>query len=288
MTQLKKNSGVLLITCPDRRGLVARVSRFLFDQGANITHSDQHTDMESNTFLLRVEWDLNGFNLDKKNFNLAFTPLAEEFRMNWRLSFSDEKMRVAVFVSHFDHCLADLLYKNKTGEIDCYIPLVISNHEEAKEITRFYGINFEFLSMDSKNKREVEEIQLKILKKHSVDLIILARYMQILSPEFVEEYPFRIINIHHSFLPAFLGAKPYHRAFARGVKLIGATSHYVTPQLDEGPIIHQDVIRISHKDQVPDLIKKGRDLERNVLSQAVEWHLQNRIIVYNNKTVVFS
>ena len=282
-----KNTATLLITCPDARGIVAAIADFLHQHNANILHADQHQDAENNLFLMRVEWDLAGFSLDETSFNQAFALIANKFSMQWQLKLSQHKARVAIMVSQYDHCLADLLHRHKSGELACEIPLVISNHRDTEKLVQFYGVDFHHIPVSKDNKAEAEAAQFKLFDEYKIDLIVLARYMQILSPDFVTRYPQRIINIHHSFLPAFIGARPYHRAFERGVKLIGATGHYVTEVLDEGPIIEQDIERISHRDQVEDLIQKGRDLERVVLSKAVRWHIENRILLYANKTVIF-
>jgi formyltetrahydrofolate deformylase len=282
-----KNTATLLITCPDTKGIVAAIADFLYQHNANILHADQHQDAENNLFLMRVEWDIANFNLEAASFSTAFSPIATKFSMQWQLKMSQNKTRVAIMVSQYDHCLADLLHRHKSGELTCEIPLVISNHKDTEALVKFYGVDFHYLPMTKETKAEVEAAEFALFAKYNIDLIVLARYMQILSPIFVQLYPQRIINIHHSFLPAFIGAKPYHRAFERGVKLIGATSHYVTEILDEGPIIEQDIDRISHRDQVEDLIQKGRDLERVVLSKAVRWHIENRILLYANKTVIF-
>jgi len=282
-----KNTATLLITCPDAKGIVAAIADFLHQHNANILHADQHQDAENNLFLMRVEWDLAGFNLDEASFNQAFTVIADKFSMQWQLKLSQHKARVAIMVSQYDHCLADLLHRHKSGELACEIPLVISNHRDTEKLVQFYGVDFHYIPVTKENKAEAEAAQFKLFDEYNIDLIVLARYMQILSPDFVSRYPQRIINIHHSFLPAFIGARPYHRAFERGVKLIGATGHYVTEVLDEGPIIEQGIERISHRDQVEDLIQKGRDLERVVLSKAVRWHIENRILLYANKTVIF-
>jgi formyltetrahydrofolate deformylase len=282
-----KNTATLLITCPDTKGIVAAIADFLYQHNANILHADQHQDAENNLFLMRVEWDIANFNLEEASFSAAFSPIATKFSMQWQLKMSQHKTRVAIMVSQYDHCLADLLHRHKSGELTCEIPLVISNHKDTEALVKFYGVDFHYLPMTKETKAEVEAAEFALFAKYNIDLIVLARYMQILSPTFVQLYPQRIINIHHSFLPAFIGAKPYHRAFERGVKLIGATSHYVTEILDEGPIIEQDIDRISHRDQVEDLIQKGRDLERVVLSKAVRWHIENRILLYANKTVIF-
>lgn len=282
-----KHSATLLICCPDRKGLVATIANFLLSYNANILHADQHQDADAGLFLMRVEWALDGFTLPIADFAAAFEPIARENRMEWKMALSENKPKIAIFVSKYEHCLIDLLHRWRIGELHCEIPLIISNHEDCRRIAEFNGIPYHVVPVTRQNKVELEQQQFSLLEQHGVDLIILARYMQVLSEEFVQRYPNRVINIHHSFLPAFDGAKPYHRAHARGVKLIGATSHYVTEQLDEGPIIEQEVTRISHRDDVDDLIQKGRDLERMVLSRAVRWHLDNRILSYNNKTVIF-
>lgn len=236
---------------------------------------------------MRVEWALDGFSIPLTEFGSAFDPVAAPLQMNWRLECSRNRPTVAIFVSRYLHCLADLLHRHQTGELACYIPLIVSNHPDAQPLAAFYGIPFHLVPVAQGAKAEAESRQIALLEEHEIDLVVLARYMQILSPEFVARFPQRVINVHHSFLPAFMGARPYHAAHSRGVKLIGATSHYVTETLDDGPIIEQDVMRISHRDQVEDLIQKGRDLERIVLSRAVRWHLDRRILCYGNKTVVF-
>ena len=280
-----KDSAVLLIDCPDRKGLVARVSGLLYERGANILHADQHIDHELGLFFMRVEWELDGFDL--AGFKAVFAPMAAELGMTWKLTSSARPPRIALFCSQYLHCMADLLHRWRTGELVCEIPIIVSNHREAENLAAFYGVPFEFMPITAQTRPDVEARQLELLALHEVELVVLARYMQILSPQFVSQYPAAIINVHHSFLPAFTGAKPYHAAHARGVKLIGATSHYVTEVLDDGPIIEQDVARISHRDQVEDLVARGRDLERMVLSRAVRWHLDRRILCYGNKTVVF-
>jgi formyltetrahydrofolate deformylase len=285
-----KDSAVLLITCPDQKGLVAAVSGELYRFGANIIHADQHRDHDEGLFFMRVEWSLGGEDepvFDIQAFSEAFTPIARQFNMDSQLHVGAIKPRVAIFVSQHLHCLADLLHRYQMGELDCEIPLIISNHTDGEPLARFYGIPFHHIPLNAATKAEGEAKQFALLDAAGADLVVLARYMQILSPEFVRRYPFSVINVHHSFLPAFIGARPYHAAYKRGVKLIGATSHYVTQELDDGPIIEQDVARISHRDQVEDLIAKGRDLERIVLSRAVKWHLDRRILRYGNKTVIF-
>lgn len=280
-------TAVLLISCPDQRGLVAAIADFLLQHNANILHADQHQDAELKLFLMRVEWELADFTLDLDEFAAAFAPIAQRFSMVWRLAQSALRPRMAIFVSRYDHCLADLLYRHQAGELHCEIPLIISNHADTHWLASAYNIPFQHIEVGKESKHESERDQLAMLRHHRIDFIVLARYMQILSPEFIHHYPNRIINIHHSFLPAFHGARPYHRAHERGVKLIGATSHYVTETLDDGPIIEQDVARISHRDQLEDLMQKGADLEKIVLSRAVRWHIDNRVLVYANKTVVF-
>ena len=282
-----KNSATLLITCPDAKGIVAAIADFLYQHNANILHADQHQDAENSLFLMRVEWDLKDFSLDEASFARAFEVIAKTYKMTWELKLSADKPRMAIMVSQYDHCLADLLHRYKNNELQCDIPLIISNHLNAQKLAEFYGIPFFHIPVEKDKKKEAEAEQFTLFDEYQVDFIVLARYMQILSEDFVKRYPQRVINIHHSFLPAFIGAKPYHRAFERGVKLIGATSHYVTEILDEGPIIEQDIDRISHRDQVEDLIQKGRDLERIVLYKAVRWHIENRILIYGNKTVIF-
>jgi formyltetrahydrofolate deformylase len=282
-----KNTAILLIDSPDRKGIVAAVSDFLYRHDANILHADQHQDAERSLFFTRVEWDLADFDLDPEECARQFRPVAERFQMRWRLELSRRPHRVALFVSKYDHCLVDLLYRHRSGELACELPLIVSNHAEAQHWADFYKVLFFHVPVENADKAPAEKRQLDLLREHDIDLVVLARYMQILSPEFVAQYPQRIINVHHSFLPAFSGARPYHRAFERGVKLIGATSHYVTADLDEGPIIEQDVVRVSHRDGLEDLLEKGRDLEKGVLSRAVRWHIDHRILVYERKTVVF-
>ena len=280
-------TAVLLIYCPDQKGLSATVCNFIYEHGGNIVHADQHIDFLEGMFFQRVEWELNEFSLAGEKIGEVFAPLASRFQMNWSLHFSAHKARIAVFVSKYDHCLLDLLYRNRRGEIPGQIVVIISNHPDLKPVGEPFEIDFHVFPMTPDNKEEQETQELDRLRSLGVDLIILARYMQILTPRFVGTYPNRIINIHHSFLPAFVGEKPYHRAYQRGVKLIGATCHYVTEKVDDGPIIDQDVCRISHRDSVQDLIRKGRDLERQVLARAVRLHLLNRVLPYGKKTVVF-
>ena len=281
------DSAILRVQCPDSKGIDAALADFIYRSGGNILHFEQHQVAEASLYLARIEWDLNGFQIDMKDFGRLFSPIAKNLNMKWQIALSSDRLRVALLVSKYDHCLVDLLYRWHTGEFACEIPLIISNHPEARRHADFYGVPFHLIEVTPENKEEAEQQQRKLLEQHRIDLIVLARYMQILSPEFIFSYPQRIINIHHSFLPAFVGAKPHHQAFERGVKLLGATAHYVTEVLDDGPIIEQDVIRISHRDSVQDLVQKGRDLEKVVLSRAVGWHLENRVLLYGKKTVVF-
>jgi formyltetrahydrofolate deformylase len=283
-----KTSAVLLISCPDRKGLVATVSDFIFRHGGNILHTDEHTDADSSWFLMRVEFDPAEFDIELSAMPEHFEPIAAKFDMEWRMTQPGTRKKMAVMVSKYDHCLVDLLYRHKIGELNCDIPLIISNHADNKPVADFYQVPFFVIPVNKDNKREAERRQIELIREHKADFTVLARYMQVLSNDFVATFPHRIINIHHSFLPAFVGAKPYHQAFQRGVKLIGATSHYVTEVLDDGPIIEQDVVRISHRDSVDDLIQKGRDLEKVVLSRGVRWHIDDRVLLYGNKkTVVF-
>jgi len=282
-----KKSAVLLLSCPDRKGVVASIAGFIYKHGGNILHADEHGDLNSNTFLMRVEFDPAELDLPLSDFLWHLSPIASEFDMHWRVALSDVRLRMAILVSKYDHCLVDLLYRHQSGELACDIPCIVSNHPDSQSIADFYRVPFFLVPVEKENKQAAERQILALLEQQAVDFIVLARYMQILSPEFVNAYRNRIINIHHSFLPAFVGAKPYHQAFTRGVKLIGATSHYVTEVLDDGPIIEHDVIRISHRDSLDDLLQKGRDLEKVVLSRAVRWHIENRILLYGNKTVVF-
>lgn len=284
---MSKHSAILLISCPDQKGLVAAISAFLYQHNGNILHADQHQDADQDLFLMRVEWSLEGFDIPLDQFAQHFAPIAERFRMDWRIASTERRPRLAIMVSKYDHCLVDLLYRHQSGELQCDIPLIISNHPDNQRLAEFYGIPFHCIPVGKDNKAQAEAEQMRLIDEHQIDLIVLARYMQVLSGQFVSRYPRRIINIHHSFLPAFDGAKPYHRAYAKGVKLIGATSHYVTEILDDGPIIEQDVTRISHRDALDDLIQKGRDLEKVVLSRAVRWHVENRILEYAKKTVIF-
>jgi formyltetrahydrofolate deformylase len=282
-----KNSAILLISCPDRKGEVAAIADFVYRHNGNILHADEHGDEESGLFLMRVEFDPKDFDIPLADFGKHFSPVADDFAMTWRLAQSSHRPRMIIFVSKYDHCLVDLLYRHQSGELACDIPLIISNHPDNQAVADFYRIPYAVVPVTKDNKQAAEKQIHSLINDHKTDFIVLARYMQILSNEFVNRYPQCIINIHHSFLPAFVGARPYHQAFERGVKLIGATSHYVTEVLDDGPIIEQDVVRVSHRDTVEDLIRKGRDLEKVVLSRAVRSHVESRVLVYGNKTVVF-
>jgi formyltetrahydrofolate deformylase len=282
-----RNSAILLVQCPDGKGLDAAIADFIYRYEGNVLHFEQHVSDENNLFLARVEWDLNNFQLHLDDFPREFTPIAEKFSMEWRVVRSNQRPRVAIFVSKYDHCLVDLLYRQRTGELACDIALIISNHPDAGRDAEFYRVPFHMISVTKETKAEAERQQLALLKKNNVDLIVLARYMQVLSTDFIRNYPQQIINIHHSFLPAFVGAKPHHQAYERGVKIIGATAHYVTEVLDDGPIIEQGVARVTHRDTVEDLVEKGRDLEKVVLSRAVRWHVEKRILLCGNKTIIF-
>jgi formyltetrahydrofolate deformylase len=283
-----KNTAVLLFSIPiplARKGVVAAISQFLVAHNGSVLHTDDHVDSDRDLFLSRLEWDLDGFDIPISDFDEHFKPVADRFMIRYHLAPTKYRPKMAILVSTYDHCLADLLYRHSTDELACDIVMIISNHPTVRPLAEFHKVPFHQLTQPQ-DKGESEREMLALLGQ-DVDIVVLARYMQILSPEFVAQYLLRIINIHHSFLPAFVGAKPYHQAFARGVKLIGATSHYVTAALDQGPIIEQDVVRVSHRDTVEEMLRKGRDLERVVLSRAVRWHLENRVLVYQNKTVVF-
>jgi formyltetrahydrofolate deformylase len=286
-TLRSKKSAILLVVGPDRKGTVASVADFIFRHNGNILHADEHADEKSGLLLMRLEFDPQDFDIDLADFGRHFSPVAEQFEMKWRLEQSSHRPRMIVFVSKYNHCLIDLLYRHQSGELACDIPLIISNHADNQPVADFYKIPYAVISIKEENKLHAEDKIQSLIDGHRPDFLVLARYMQILSDEFVNRYPQRIINIHHSFLPAFVGARPYHQSFDRGVKMIGATSHYVTEVLDDGPIIEQDVVRVSHRDTVEDLIRKGQDLEKVVLSRAVRWHVENRVLVYGNKTVVF-
>ncbi len=280
-------TAILLVSCPDQPGIVAAVSAFLYENQGNIVDVDQHVDSEYGVFLMRVEWETSGFAVARNEIGSAIAPLAEKFSMDWSLYFSDIVPRVALFVTRDNHCLYDLLSRHESGELRMEIPLIVSNREDLRPAADRFGIPFHHFPITKETKAEQEEKEIALLHEHQIDLVVLARYMQILSPKMTEAFPNRIINIHHSFLPAFPGAKPYHSAHARGVKLVGATSHYVTEDLDEGPIIFQGVTPVSHSDSVADFVRKGRALEQSVLSRAVWLHLKRRTLVHGNRTVVF-
>lgn len=280
-------SAILLVSCPDRKGLVARISDFIFRNQGNILHADQHIDAEAGLLLMRVEWDMEGFSLAREQIAAAFTPLARELNLAWELRFSDQTPKTALFVSRYDHCLYDLLLRHRAGELRADFDVVISNHPDCRPIAESFGLEYRVFPISAETKLQQEARILEELAKRKIEFIVLARYMQVLSETFVGHYPTRIINIHHSFLPAFVGPKPYLQAYRRGVKLIGATAHYVTQELDNGPIIAQDVMRISHRDSAEDLARKGSDLEKMVLARAVRLHLENRVLLYGNKTAVF-
>lgn len=283
----ERKTVILLLSCPDQKGIVAEVSNFIYKNDGNIIQSDQHTDFESNTYFMRIEWELEGFKIPRESILKEFEKISKKFNMEVELHFSDEVKRMAIMVSKLDHCLYEILLRKTSGELNVEIPLIISNHLDLKYVADYFGIDFYHYEVKPENKEEIEKKEVELLKKYNIDFVVLARYMQVLSPYFVNEYRHRIINIHHSFLPAFVGAKPYHQAYKRGVKLIGATSHYVTEELDNGPIIAQDVIRITHRDSLNDLIRKGKELEKIVLARAVKYHLENKILVFENRTVIF-
>ncbi|MBN1521902.1 MAG: formyltetrahydrofolate deformylase [Candidatus Aureabacteria bacterium] len=287
MKKSLKSHAILLITCPDKKGIVAGISQFLYRMQGNIVHADQHTDMETGIFFMRIEWELDGFKIRKQDISEKMQPLFHRFKIRHSLHFTDEVPRIAVFVSKEDHCLNDLISRKRNGEFKGDIRVIISNHMDLRETADLFGIPFYCFPVDETNRHVQEKKEQDILRKQRVGLIVLAKYMRIFSDRFVKKYENRIINIHHSFLPAFIGKKPYHQAYSRGVKIIGATSHYVTPQLDEGPIIEQDVVRISHRDSVSDIMRKGRDLEKVALARAVRLHTENKILVYQNKTIIF-
>jgi formyltetrahydrofolate deformylase len=280
-------TATLLISCPDQKGLVAKLSNFVYANGGNIIYADEHTDFEAKLFLSRIEWQLDEFNLPRDLIEPAFQAIADPLGATWQLHFSDIVPRLAIWVSKQDHCLFDLLWRWRAQEFHAEIPLIISNHEALRPTAEQFGIDYHCFPITADTKPDQEAKQLDVLQQHRIDLVVLAKYMQVLSADFVKAFP-NVINIHHSFLPAFAGANPYHRAYERGVKIIGATAHYVTADLDEGPIIEQDVIRVNHRNQAADLIRKGKDLERIVLARAVRLHLQNRILTYGNRTVVFA
>jgi len=286
---MKKNdTAILLIHCPDKKGIIRAVSDFLYENNGNVVYLDQHSDHSCSEFFMRIEWEIEGFQIGREKIGEYFdTLIARKFNMSWTLHFSDQKKRVAVFVTKLSHCLYDILYRCHSQEWDMGIPLIISNHETLKPIAEQFDIPFYHIPITKATKAEQEAKQLKLLAEYKIDLIVLARYMQIVSDDFIQHYPNKIINIHHSFLPAFVGSKPYHAAFERGVKIIGATSHYVTADLDAGPIIEQGITHVTHKENVRDFIRKGKDNEKIVLSKAIAKDLEHKILVCNNRTVVF-
>jgi formyltetrahydrofolate deformylase len=283
-----ENSAIILIHCPDKPGIVAEVAEFVHKHRGNIIHLDEHVDYEDKVFFMRVEWELENFDIENNLIEQVFQDqVASKFDMTWRLYFSNRTPRAALFVSKLSHCFFDILSNTVSDNWKLEIPVIISNHETMKPIAEKFGIEFHYFPITPENKTRQEALELELLKKHKINFVVLARYMQIVSEDFISNYRNKIINIHHSFLPAFAGAKPYHAAHERGVKIIGATSHYVTKDLDAGPIIEQDVAKVSHKDSVKDLIRKGRDLEKVVLSRAIWHHINRRVLVYGNRTVIF-
>ena len=279
----------LLLHCPDKPGILAEVTDFITVNKGNIIYLDQYVDHVENIFFMRIEWELKDFLVPQEKIEDYFATLyAQKYEMNFRLYFSDTKPRMAIFVSKMSHCLFDLLARYTAGEWNVEIPLIISNHPDLQHVAERFGIPFHLFPITKETKEEQEKKEMELLAKHKITFIVLARYMQVISEQMINAYPNRIINIHHSFLPAFVGAKPYHAAFERGVKIIGATSHYVTTELDAGPIIEQDVVRITHKDTVQDLVNKGKDLEKIVLSRAVQKHIERKVLAYKNNTVIFN
>lgn len=286
-----KPTAILLLHCPDQPGIISEMTRFITDNKGNIVYLDQYVDRVESMFFMRIEWELTNFLVPREKISEYIETLyANRYTMTFNLYFNDERPRMAIFVSKMSHCLYDLLARWKAGEIECDIPCIISNHEDLRYVALQFGIPYYVwsISKDHSNKEEVEKAEMKLLRENRVTFIVLARYMQIISNNMIEQYPHHIINIHHSFLPAFIGAKPYHQAYERGVKIIGATSHYVTHELDAGPIIEQDVVRITHKDTPDSLVLKGRDLEKIVLSRAVQKHIERKVLTYKNKTIIFS
>ncbi len=278
---------ILLFSCPDQKGLVSMISGFIAQYGGNIISLHEHVDSFDKTFFLRVVWDMDGFDIPGNELDDAFNPIGKKFDANWNILYTGRKLRIAVMVSKYEHCLQELLWRQRLPESAYEIPLIISNHPDLETMAAYHRIPYHVFPVTKENKDIQEQAELKLLKENNIDAIVLARYMQVLTKSFVDHYPNRLINIHHSFLPAFMGGNPYKQAYERGVKIIGATSHYVTEDLDKGPIIEQDIIRISHRDSVNDLVHSGRDLERTVLARAVSFHAQHRILVNGKKTVVF-
>ena len=287
MSPPETQRATLLVSCPDRRGIVAALAQVLYGHGANIFDSDQHTDTVAGQFFQRLHFDLTDLQTDRGTLERAIAEVAERFAMRYELRYRKQQKRVALFVSKYDHCLYDLLLRHQSGELACELPVIVSNHPDLERVAQQFGVEFQVIPVSAADKPRAEAAQLAVLRERKIDLLVLARYMQILSADFVHAFPGKIINIHHSFLPAFVGGKPYHQAYQRGVKLIGATAHYASAVLDEGPIIEQDVVRSSHRDSIDDLVRKGRDLEKVVLARAVRLHLEDRVLEYGNKTVVF-
>jgi formyltetrahydrofolate deformylase len=289
MSKTTGNSAILLMHCPDQKGIVADVTEFINNNQGNIITLDEHVDRLDKVFYMRIEWELKGFLIPQEKIADFFgTLIAAKYNMSWNIYFSDQRPRMAIFVSKLSHCLYDILSRFHSGEWDVDIPLIISNHKDLEPVSKQFGIAFHLVEKEPDNRDQGEKQELELLRQHGITLVVLARYMQVISENFIHQYPNQIINIHHSFLPAFPGAKPYHSAYERGVKIIGATSHYVTSDLDAGPIIDQDIVRVTHRDSIDRLIMKGKDVEKLVLSRAILMHLQRRILVYNNRTVVFN
>ena len=281
-------TAILLVSCPDRPGLVAQLTTFIHANRGNVVHLDQHVDPDENAFFMRIEWQLDDFAIPREALQPAIAKVTTPFDMHWELYFSDQPIRTALFVSKQNHCLYDLLARYEAGELPrVEIPLIIGNHAEMAPVAERFGIPFHHFPMDKSKWQEIEHAEMALLREQDIDTVVLAKYMQVLSDEFCAAWPNSIINIHHSFLPAFVGARPYHQAHTRGVKVIGATAHYATPELDQGPIIEQDVIHVSHKESVADYVRRGKDLEKVVLSRAVWWHIQRKVLVYKNRTVIF-
>lgn len=287
MEEVLPKRAILLFSCPDQKGLVSMITGFIAQYGGNIISLHEHVDSYDKTFFVRVVWDMEGFEISENELENAFRPVGKKFNANWNIHYTGRKLRIAVMVSKYDHCLQELLWRQRLAESAYEIPLIISNHPDLEAMADYHRIPYHVFPISAENKASQEKAELKLLKENKIDTVVLARYMQVLTNSFVEHFPNRIINIHHSFLPAFMGGNPYKQAYERGVKIIGATSHYVTEDLDEGPIIEQDIIRISHRDSVDDLKRRGRDLERIVLAKAVNYHAEHRILVNGKKTVVF-
>jgi len=281
-------NAILLFTCPDQNGIVAKISQFIYEGGGNIIDLDEHVDQHQQFFSIRVVWSMKNFSIPVSQLHDAFDDLGKEFNAHWKIEFSGSKLRVALFVSKYDHCLHEILWRYNMNEYEIEIPLIVSNHPDLQGIAEAQGIPYHVFPITKENKPEQEAKEISLMKAYNIDLIVLARYMQVLSPRFIQEFQNNIINIHHSFLPGFVGGNPYKQAYERGVKIIGATSHYVTENLDEGPIIEQDIMRITHKDTIKDLIRKGRDLERIVLARALHYKAEHRIIVDGTRTIVFN